>query len=82
MCVYTSTWTGIVAYLALNLLFGTLGHLGVEPFPAAWARWPLLRNIGSSTFHATHHGDRNVNFGFYTDLWNRLFRTMRQNASH
>ena len=40
---------------ALNLIFGTLGHVGVEPFPKSWARWRLLRQIGTSTFHAEHH---------------------------
>ena len=69
LCVYPATWAGILIYLTLNLAFGTLGHLGVEPFPKAVARWPLLRHLGSSTFHANHHGDRDVNFGFYTDVW-------------
>jgi sterol desaturase/sphingolipid hydroxylase (fatty acid hydroxylase superfamily) len=75
LCVYTATWTGIIVYLALNLLFGTIGHLGVEPFPRALSNRPILRHLGSSTFHATHHSDRNVNFGFYTDFWDRLFGT-------
>ncbi len=77
LCVYPATWTGMLLYLSLNLLFGTMGHLGVEPFPQAWSRWPVFRNIGSSTFHATHHGDRDVNFGFYTNVWDRLFGTGR-----
>ena len=75
LCVYPATWPGILIYLALNLAFGTLGHLGVEPFPKAWSKWPVLRHIGSSTFHADHHQDRDVNFGFYTDVWDRLFGT-------
>ncbi|HEY4328416.1 MAG TPA: sterol desaturase family protein [Phycisphaerae bacterium] len=74
--VYHSTWTGMLIYLALNLLFGTIGHLGVEPFPKSWTSWPLIRHISTSTFHARHHQDRNVNFGFYTDLWDRLFRSL------
>ena len=77
LCLYPATWAALLIYLALNLAFGTLGHLGVEPFPRAIARWPVLRHLGSSTFHADHHGDRDVNFGFYTDLWDRLFGTRR-----
>jgi len=76
LCVYTSTWTGILLYLAVNLVFGTMGHLGVEPFPRAWEKWPVLRHVGSSTFHAGHHGHPERKFGFYTDVWDRLFRTM------
>ena len=74
--LYPATWAGILIYLGLNLAFGTLGHLGVEPFPAAMARWPLLRHLGSSTFHANHHQDGHHNFGFYTDVWDRLFGTL------
>ncbi len=77
LCLYPATWAGILVYLTINLAFGTLGHLGVEPFPKAIGRWPVLRHLGSSTFHANHHGDRDVNFGFYTDVWDRLFRTRR-----
>lgn len=75
LCVYTATWPGILVYLALNLVFGTLGHLGVEPFPKSWRTRPVLRHIGSSTFHAGHHQDGRVNFGFYTTVWDRLFGT-------
>jgi lathosterol oxidase len=82
LCVYTPTWTGMLIYLALNLLFGTIGHLGVEPLPGSWTNWPLLRHMGSSTFHANHHGDRDVNFGFYTDIWDRLFHTLGRNIPH
>ncbi len=77
LCLYPATWAGILAYLTVNLAFGTLGHLGVEPFPKAISGWPVLRHLGSSTFHANHHGDRDVNFGFYTDVWDRLFGTRR-----
>ena len=67
LMLYPATWAGILIYLFLNLVFGTLGHLGVEPFPRAIAHWPVFRHLGSSTFHANHHGDRVVNFGFYTE---------------
>jgi Delta7-sterol 5-desaturase len=77
LAVYPATWAGILVYLALNLAFGTLGHLGVEPFPPSVSRWPVLRHLGSSTFHADHHQDRDVNFGFYSDVWDRLFGTAR-----
>lgn len=78
LILYPATWVGILAYLALNLVFGTLGHLGVEPFPQAWAKLPLLRHLGSSTFHADHHQDGQVNFGFYSTVCDRLFGTIGQ----
>jgi Delta7-sterol 5-desaturase len=72
LCVYPATWSGMLAYLTLNTLFGTVGHLGVEPLPRG------TRGVGTSTFHAVHHAERDVNFGFYTDVWDRLFGTLRR----
>lgn len=67
---------GLSAYLAINLGMGMLGHLGVEPLPAWFDRLPVLRHIGTSTFHAQHHQDIGHNFGFYTLVWDRLFGTL------
>lgn len=76
--LYPASWLGMSVYLTLNVLFGTIGHLGVEPFPAWWARTPVLRYIAGSTFHARHHQDLACNFGFYTLVWDRLFGTLRK----
>jgi len=73
---YSASLLAIVIYFTLNLIFGTLGHVGVEPFPKSWARSRILRQIGTSTFHAEHHMRRQYNFCFYTLLWDRLFRTL------
>jgi Delta7-sterol 5-desaturase len=66
----------IVIYLAFNLIFGLVGHLGVEPAPDAWLKLPVIRTISTSTFHAEHHHDKAHNFGFYTVIWDRLFGTL------
>jgi lathosterol oxidase len=76
MWIYPASWLGTCAYLSLNLIFGTLGHLGVEPLPARWPRWFLARHVGTSTFHAEHHLRGHYNFGFYTLIWDRLFGTL------
>lgn len=76
--LYNASWLGMSIYLMLNVLFGTIGHLGVEPFPVWWGRIPVLRYVGGSTFHARHHQDVSCNFGFYTLLWDRLFGTLRR----
>ena len=69
---------GIILFLSLNLAFGTIGHLGVEPFPRLWRRLPFVKHLGSSTFHADHHQNEHVNYGFYSDVWDRLFRTQNR----
>jgi sterol desaturase/sphingolipid hydroxylase (fatty acid hydroxylase superfamily) len=75
IALYPSSWLGIVIYLSLNVAFGLIGHLGVEPFPRLWLGTPLVRLISTSTFHAEHHNDKDHNYGFYTVIWDELFRT-------
>jgi len=76
IAVYPASWIGMSAYLAINVAFGAIGHLSVEPFPDRWKNWPILNYISTSSFHAQHHNDLNYNFGFYTLLWDRLFGTL------
>lgn len=76
LCLYEASWLGIAVYLTLNVAFGLIGHLGVEPFPQWWVKVPVVRQISTSTFHAQHHKDGGHNFGFYTLIWDRLFGTL------
>lgn len=69
---------GLCLYMAANLLAGLLGHLGVEPLPRRCTRVPIVRELGTSTFHARHHLDVGSNFGFYTVAWDRLFGTLSE----
>ncbi|MGC4017562.1 MAG: sterol desaturase family protein [Luteolibacter sp.] len=76
LCVHAMDPVALTAYLGLNVLFGTLGHCGVEPFPDCLRKIPLLRLVGTSTFHAEHHERPGYNFGFYTLVWDQLFGTL------
>jgi sterol desaturase/sphingolipid hydroxylase (fatty acid hydroxylase superfamily) len=73
---YDATWAGMSLYLAFNVLFGLVGHVGVEPLPDRWKAAPVLRYIATSSFHAGHHRDECHNFGFYTLIWDRIFGTL------
>lgn len=73
---YDATWIGISIYLTLNLFWGLVGHLGVEPLPRWVGRAPVLNWLGTSTFHAQHHQDEEHNSGFYTIVWDWLFGTL------
>lgn len=75
--VYSPSWIAVVAYLTLNVFFGVIGHTGVELFPPLFERSPALRWIAGSAFHADHHALQTCNFGFYTNVWDRLFGTHR-----
>lgn len=79
LLVYPASWVGISVYLTLNVLFGIIGHLGVEPFPPGWLKNPLLSHITTSTFHAGHHQNGRYNLGFYTLIWDKLFGTLDPN---
>ena len=76
LLLYPMSAGGLICYLAVNVLWGTLGHSGVEPFPARFRSVPGLRLLGTSTFHAEHHEHPGYNFGFYTLLWDKLFGTL------
>jgi sterol desaturase/sphingolipid hydroxylase (fatty acid hydroxylase superfamily) len=76
LAVYPASWLGMSVYLVLNVVFGTIGHLGVEPLPQGWVRFPFARHLGTATFHAQHHAVPRANFGFYTLVWDRLFKTL------
>jgi sterol desaturase/sphingolipid hydroxylase (fatty acid hydroxylase superfamily) len=71
---------GIIIYLIINVIFGMTGHLGMEPLPAKVRQWPVLKYLGTSTFHHTHHRDEACNFGFYTSIWDRVFRTFNNKS--
>lgn len=65
----------VMGYLAVNVLFGMAGHLGIEPLPLRFRNMPVVKYIGTSTFHHNHHQDVQYNFGFYTSIWDRLLGT-------
>ncbi len=77
IALYDASWLGMSIYLMLNVFFGAVGHLGVEPFPTGWVARPALRHIAGGSFHAQHHQDMKHNFGFYTLFWDRLLGTLR-----
>src|SRR5262245_43930185 len=76
LVIYHANWLSIIIYLTMNVVFGLVGHLGVEPMPGAWVKLPFINYISTSTFHAEHHLDDEHNFGFYTLIWDRLFGTL------
>lgn len=68
----------VITYLIVNVIFGLTGHLGIEPLPENVRNFPLVKYLGTSTFHHHHHQHEQYNFGFYTSLWDRLFGTYKR----
>jgi lathosterol oxidase len=76
LAVHPFTVWSLGAYAVLNLVFGILGHLGVEPLPPAVRRHVIFRWVATPAMHVGHHVDPRYNLGFYTTVWDRLFRTL------
>ncbi|MBV8327790.1 MAG: sterol desaturase family protein [Chryseobacterium sp.] len=74
LMIYDFSVISISVYLMLNLIWGTIGHLNREFFPASFDQY----YIGTTRFHNQHHLDETKNFGFYTSFWDRLFGTYRK----
>ena len=77
LTLYTFNIYAIIIYLIVNVVFGLAGHLGLEPLPIRLREQPLIRYLGTSTFHHNHHRDIDCNFGFYTSVWDRLMGTYK-----
>ncbi|MCT2409278.1 sterol desaturase family protein [Chryseobacterium antibioticum] len=70
---YDFSIISISLYLLINLIWGTIGHLNREFFPASFDQF----FVGTTKFHNKHHLDESKNFGFYTSIWDRLFGSYR-----
>lgn len=71
----------VMIYLTVNVIFGLAGHLEMDPLPEKVRNLPLLKYLGTSTFHHHHHQHLQHNFGFYTSIWDRIFGTYLYTAS-
>lgn len=67
---------GISLYLALNSLWGTIGHLHHTVLPPFWLKLAKRSYICTSEFHYLHHQHPDFNFGFYSSVWDVVFKTV------
>ncbi|WP_343632782.1 sterol desaturase family protein [Fluviicola sp.] len=71
---------GISLYLILNSLWGTIGHLNHSVLPASWLKLAKRSYLCTSEFHYLHHQSPGYNFGFYTSVWDVLFKTIHPSS--
>lgn len=67
---------GISLYLILNSLWGTVGHLNHSVLPQSWLKIARKVYLCTSEFHYLHHQNPDYNFGFYTSVWDIIFKTI------
>lgn len=72
---YPFHYISVGLYFLINVVWGTIGHFSRVGHVAhsGWKSW-----LGTASFHNTHHITPKANFGFYTTVWDRLFRTHRK----
>lgn len=62
--------SALLFFIFLNWILGVFAHSGIEPSKGEWANYFCM-----TRFHQIHHENPNKNFGFYTPLWDILFKT-------
>ncbi len=67
---------GISLYLLLNSLWGTIGHLHHTILPLSLLKLAKKSFICTSEFHYLHHQNPDFNFGFYSSIWDVIFKTL------
>ena len=72
MALVDVTLASVVVFFGLNLTVGTLAHLPRRPGAAErwWDRW-----LGGTVPHQGHHADEAADFGFYTQVIDRVLGT-------
>jgi len=74
LCCPFNLWA-IGLYLIVNVIFGMAGHLGIKSKSPKTNSKSILKYLGTPDFHHNHHKHINYNYGFYTNIWDRLFGT-------
>ena len=79
---YPLSGAGIALFTACNLVFGTLGHGGVEPLADRVRSGRVFTVLATPSFHHGHHRDPSRNLGFFTTIWDRAFATIDPEYDH
>lgn len=77
LLLFNFNFYAVFIYLVANVFFGIMGHLGIEPIPQSIRKVAPFKYLGTSSFHHQHHLNINHNFGFYTNIWDKLFGTYK-----
>ncbi len=80
LLVFPFSAIGISLYLVLNSLWGTIGHLNHSVLPRSWLKLAKKGYLCTSEFHYLHHQNPGYNFGFYTSIWDLIFKTIHPSS--
>lgn len=68
--LYDFNLYAVMLFLVFNWFWGVIAHFNVK-------RTERYRFFTNSVFHAIHHQEKRVNFGFYTTVWDRVCGTIK-----
>ncbi len=74
ICAFLFTWNlySFLSFIFINWFLGLLNHLNTNSI-----KQPVF--FCNSNFHKIHHQYPNKNYGFYTVLWDKIFKTFYNN---
>ncbi len=72
MWLWPVSVVSVGCFYAVNLLVGTLAHVPTQGPPKAAS---IAQYFGGSASHQEHHRVVSTNFGFFSTIWDRMFRT-------
>ncbi len=70
--------TAIALFFVFQIIYNVYGHTGYELWPRNFHKTWIGRYINTSVAHNMHHKKFHGNYGLYTLIWDRLFRTIRE----
>jgi sterol desaturase/sphingolipid hydroxylase (fatty acid hydroxylase superfamily) len=70
--------THVYIWVAVTIVHTTYLHLGVEIYSEKFLKTKIGRLLYTATNHAQHHSFFKGNYGFYTLIWDKLFKTIRK----
>ena len=73
--VFSIPRVGIALYLFINYFLNIYGHLNIEIIPPRWLRFPGMKALNTTTYHALHHARYKGHYGLFTPYLDKILKT-------
>ncbi|MBF4518989.1 sterol desaturase family protein [Flavobacterium sp. ANB] len=70
--------SAFVVFTLIIMFNAIYGHCGFEFFGPGFNKSIFLKWINTETFHNMHHSGKHVNYGLYTNIWDRICQTVHK----
>ncbi len=69
----------LATFLTIYIIYNAYIHSGYELLPKFWVNTAPFKFINTAVHHDLHHSTLRFNFGLFTNIWDRLFKTQIAN---